>query len=911
MAVQEQSRISLYLLRSNVGENNMKIEVQKKMLNKLLSKTGCSRVLLYMVMLFSAGLVNANTGIDLYAAVSNGNVVQGAEAQDEQLAPDNENDKRSFFLTYQQGVERALNRRRESDRIKSVISSEQSARFADYSIEGAVLRLPGVQRGETGKINIRGVGYGKYNVTVDGQRFGSTGLGDRSFDIGSISADLVRDIEVIKVLRPDMHADGLAGTVNLVTHQPVGGARRLNASIGGGGTPRYFTYSGLASNVALNYYDSPRDDFSIVFGLSYQTDHQPSEMLGIDYGTADFGNGPVDVIQQVAPGIYTNQSSRLGGRLQMTYKSSERTSYNLQGLVNFHNRDIQRHNNSWSAGSDWFNQDSTGLAGGLGSYGYDATLTDMDITQYAFNVGAKHRLDFLNVDYSIGWAQATIDHQHYSIPFLLERLNHEINFQNRNRPVVKPTNINIGQDGSIDRRLLRLQDMDHIIDFHIDNHYSGNLNLEFPFRMGSFKLGGDALISHKDGAFTATDMRYIRPLTQFRFFMVQGGRFDVLDDYHMPWIVDMEKARNFIDTNEPLMRVDENVFHRRSDVWNYDAYENIYSGYGMLTFEVGNLTLLGGVRIEHSDNTYDGRKVLFNQFGTYLETSDTTSSNSNTHVFPNAQITYDIGGRSNIRLAWSRTIARPDFNLMAPFERIDNQNMALFRGNPDLEPVTSDNLDFMFELYLPNTGMVGVGVFYKELSGFIVADEQTLSGGDFDGWSELSFVNGDEAATIYGIEASWQQNLTFLPGFLENLGVYANYTYIHSEFDTQNRTNVSFPGHSPHVMNTALIYNQGRYSGQISYHWRGKVLQTLQDTTSLAPSINGGQQVYMDRYRDNFDYLTASLGFRISSNFQLWGNVFNMTGARERIHYDNTSDYYPREITRSGFGFRAGILYTL
>ena len=888
----------------------MRLEVQKFKQIKLLFFEAYRGIFLCLVIVFSTVLCNAQSGMDISVA-SHDDENQGAELQDMQLVQNNENGKKTFFLTWQQGVERALKRQRESEKINSVISSEQSAQFADYSIENALLRLPGIQRGNVGEINIRGVGYGRYNVTIDGQRLGSTGLGDRSFDLGSISADLVRDIEVIRVLRPDMYADGLAGTVNLVTNQPFGGQRVLNASIGGGGTPRYFTYSGLAGNASLNYYDSPRDDFSIVFGLSYQTDHQPSELLGIEYGIADFGNGPVDVIEQVAPGIYTNQAGRLGSRLQMTYQPSERTSYNLQGMLNLHNREIQRHNNTWSAGGDWISQESTGMTGGLGSYGYNASLKDSDVTQYVVNVRANHLLDFFNVDYDLGWAQTTIDHQDYSIPFLLERLDHSIDPHDRNRPTMQPTNVGIGQDGSIDRRLLRLQDMDHIIDFHIDNRYTANLNLEFPFVLGSFKLGGDILYNHKDGAFTATEMRYIRPLTQFRFFMVQGGRFDVLDHYHMPWVVDMGKAQNFIDTNEPLMRVDENVFHMRSDVWNYDAYENIYSGYGMLTFNVGNLTLMGGARLEHSDNSYDGRKVFFNQFGTYVETYDTTSSNSNTHFFPNAQIKYKMGSRSHVHIAWSRSIARPDFNLMAPFERVDNQNSALFRGNPELEPVISDNLDLMFEHDLPSSGLLGLGVFYKELSGFIVETEQTLSGGEFDGWLERSFINGEETAMIFGVEASWQQNLTFLPGFLKNLGIYANYTYIYSEFDTQNRSNEFFPGHSPHVFNTALNYHQGRYSGQISYHWRGQVLQSLQDSTSFAPSINGGHNVYMDRYLDSFDYLTASLGFRISSNFQLWGNVFNMTGARERKHYDNTMEYYPREITRSGFGFRAGIRYSL
>ena len=116
---------------------------------------------------------------------------------------------------------------------KHILTYEQLHRFADLTAQDALTHFPGMQAGMRKEINFRGIGRNRFNVTLDGQRFASTGLGSRDFDPGTVPVDGIREIEVISVNTPDMDADALSGTVNIVRKRPAGGQRFIDARLGG------------------------------------------------------------------------------------------------------------------------------------------------------------------------------------------------------------------------------------------------------------------------------------------------------------------------------------------------------------------------------------------------------------------------------------------------------------------------------------------------------------------------------------------------------------------------------------------------------------------------------------------------------------------------------------------------------
>jgi hypothetical protein len=196
-----------------------------------------------------------------------------------------------FVVRYQREQAQTLNTQKASASIRSIISSGQIDRFTDVTAEDAMARLPGVQFNRRGEVNLRGGGRDMHYVTVNGQRIGSTGLGERSVDLESISSDMVRELEVVKVITPDMDADAVSGVINISTRRPVGNGRELSARIGGGFNPRYYSQLGPNASGFLGYVDSPRDDLSYAVYLGHHLEQRPWESLEIYYFVCDVRSG--------------------------------------------------------------------------------------------------------------------------------------------------------------------------------------------------------------------------------------------------------------------------------------------------------------------------------------------------------------------------------------------------------------------------------------------------------------------------------------------------------------------------------------------------------------------------------------------------------------------------------------------
>lgn len=112
--------------------------------------------------------------------------------------------------------------------------------------------------------------------------------------------------------------------------------------------------------------------------------------------------------------------------------------------------------------------------------------------------------------------------------------------------------------------------------------------------------------------------------------------------------------------------------------------------------------------------------------------------------------------------------------------------VALGIGNPSLRPEHALNYDVLCENYLQPLGLVQAGFFFKQLSAPQV--QVTLPGGlnlskfpagDFPTSLQTAlaqYTNGQKA-TIYGLELSFQQHFSYLPGVLKGLGLASNYSY--------------------------------------------------------------------------------------------------------------------------------------
>ena len=806
---------------------------------------------------------------------------------------------------------------------RNILTLSEIDRFEDFTVRDALIRMPGVQAGRRGEVNVRGAGLHQYNVTIDGLRMGSTAPAGREVDLDIFSREMLHNVELVKVLTPDMDADALGGTVNVNSWLPVGN-RELDVRLGGVANPAIFTYSGLGNVASIRYAERYRDDFSMAVNISWQKDDRGFQTLGLAYDAKDFGNGPVDVIERVSPGFYLDERNRLNSRIQMTYQPTLRTTFTAQAAVLNIHRVRDHHQNSRWAGGDWHNPDSTGLAGSQGGYTYGLYSREARDQHVMAQLQGRHLLDFIHVEYRLGWIQSNLDQRGYQISFMRERLDYAIDMSDRTRPTMQISNFRLLEDGTLDRRQLNFEPTDRIMDEQLESRYSGRVDFEVPLSWISFRAGGNVQMTRSDRGYQEAAMQPTRNFDMMRFEAIPRGSITIMDHYFIPFLLNSQRIRNYVETNRPTMRIDEDDLHRRTELHNFYIAEDVYAAYGMTKVDLGPVTLLGGVRLEQTDATYEGRQAFFNRFGEggFDSSVDVEESVSYSDLLPNAQLFFSPLEDMRMQLAYTRTMGRQDYNLLAPFLVSNASDTSRFMGNPNLKPTYSENLDFILEYALGYQGWISAGLFYKELTNMVVIGERQFSASSFPNLTipegetvqvtERQFINSDKKATIYGVELSWRQRLHFLPGALRNLGVYANYTWTQSELENARDSETEpLLFQSPHVINIALDYVQGRFSVQTAYHRTAESLYELPVEQVLAPSVNANNPVYMDRYGDGWKDLSATLGFRISENFRLWAGASNLLRS-ERIIYAENRDLYPYETDwQSGIRLTLGLRFTL
>jgi TonB-dependent receptor len=206
------------------------------------------------------------------------------------------------------------------------------------------------------------------------------------------------------------------------------------------------------------------------------------------------------------------------------------------------------------------------------------------------------------------------------------------------------------------------------------------------------------------------------------------------------------------------------------------------------------------------------------------------------------------------------------------------------------------NFDLLGEHYFQGIGILSGGVFYKKLNDIIYPSIFEMAGGDYDGYLVEQAIQG-EKATLFGFELNWQQQLTFLPGFLNGFGIYANYTYTTSDADVSGREGVPLPGQAGNVANFAVSYEKGGFSGRVSMNYHGSYLDAL------------GEDEDHDVFYDNHLQWDISLSQRLFGGMQVYAQAINLNNVPLRYYIGKTDRPIQREFY--SWWIHAGIKYTL
>lgn len=233
---------------------------------------------------------------------------------------------------------------------------------------------------------------------------------------------------------------------------------------------------------------------------------------------------------------------------------------------------------------------------------------------------------------------------------------------------------------------------------------------------------------------------------------------------------------------------------------HFDALNNITAGYAMGDVTFGKWRFIGGARVERAIfrvNTFEPFKDSVPVISAELDDTD---------WLPSIAGVYAVTSTMNIRAGYSRTIARPQFRELSPFEFTDVTGGRSKVGNPNIQRTRIDNFDARYEWFPTPSELISVGYFYKRLDDPI---ETVVRPGPL---LVTSFTNADEARN-QGLEFEMRKNLGFIAKRLENVSLSANYSYVDStvtlspqDLDVITTRERPLVGQSRHSFNLTLVH---------------------------------------------------------------------------------------------------------
>lgn len=808
------------------------------------------------------------------------------------------------------GQAKALNQQKNNSNITNIISSDQVGRFPDANVGDALKRVPGItmqnDQGEARNIIIRGLSPELNSVTLNGDRIPSAEGDNRNVQMDLIPSDMISTIEVNKTLTPDMDADAIGGSVNLIT-RAVPGRERLSASLSGGFAPirdkGIYNGSFIYGNRFLD------DRLGIVASGTYQTQNFGSDNIEAVWDKDDNEN---TYLSEMDIRKYDVQRIRRSVSLGSDYIIDDNNRLDFNIMYNWRDdrenrfrtryRDIELQDDGTYMGS--IRRETKG--GIDNNRNKNTRLED----QRVFNTSLKgqHLISSkLDMDWALSYSKASEErpNERY-IDFQQKDVLMMQDLSNPNLPLVSAINGENPAD-------FELRKITENYNYTEESELGFKLNFRTPLSViegqkGRLRFGGRLRIKDKNrenNFFSYESIDGIGNLNEVPNQFFSGNGFNPGSKY-APGYFAQESYLGNLDLKNPALfdEIDEPSEYL---ALNYEAKENIVAGYIRWDQDITDKTsVIIGARIENTSIEYTGNYVLEEEeLAGKLE-----NSNSYTNILPGVTVKHNFTKDFILRGAITTGLARPNYYQLAPFVSATVEDAEIEAGNPNLKPTYATNFDLMIENYFENIGIVSAGVFYKKLNNFIYTyrngqfTNQDFSD-NFSGISnpipagerwEFTQARNGESVDVFGFEVAIQKKLDFLPGFLSNFSLFANYTFTDSKAkgitneDGDVRDDLGLPRTAPHMLNGSLSWENDKFSARISANFTSDYLDEI-----------GGNE-FEDAYYDKQFFLDFNAAYKITPQFRIFAEANNLTNQPLR-YYQGTSNrmkqleyYQPRYV---------------
>jgi len=782
-----------------------------------------------------------------------------------------------------EGNAASITKQRYADNVKSVVATDAFGNVADGNIGNFMARLPGIA-GEDAinsdiiGIKIRGTPAELSAVNVDGVRSsgaiaGFSQMGDRAAMIDQIPAESIKEIEVIKAPTPDMPADSIGGTANLVTKSALDYKQDvLTYRVGG----NYNTYRDTLRNVtplaAMSYLTRLGRNRSIgmALSLSYTDTETPRDRVQ----TARVENNGKATAARTLDEV--NTRVRAGMSLKFDYQPDSASHAYLKFKYDYYRFEGMRHDMQASAAgarrvADYnvvsrarieagtAARDSSNQTAGVAP-GFTDSFTELVSATWSNAVGDTQKLgrNFLGEiggekklpgdqkisfqgTYSPSWFAA-------SLPTFNARLRPTIGMaidtrQNRSRPIFTQTygpSIAFGSD-------LDLYNATYTTTPQRTEEEVANVKADYLKELQAdrfavqLKAGVNWRNQHRWLRTASPSWTFVGPdgvagpnaatgrnddnLAQFRQSTEAYGVFNNL--YAGNDILDILAIERVFAANPSWFLPAASVTAPPN---LSEITEDVYAAYAQGRVQVGKFSVLGGVRFEQTKVDAKGR-FSDPRNPVVMQTARKSDYDG---IFPSVHLRHEFRPGLVARASFSTGSARPNMSDLYPTTTVTydatGSDGTVSQNAVGLRPAKSKNYDVSLEYYFEPAGVLSAGWFRKDIRDFLARSTTEITagpdngfGGDYAGFT-LSSTTNQGKAKIEGFELNYSQQLSMLPRPLNGLSVFANYTQLTTSGEYEEGA-TELAGFVPRTTNAGLTYRWRAFETRISYRYSSSYLR--------------------------------------------------------------------------------------
>ena len=813
---------------------------------------------------------------------------------------------------YRAALTNAIQDKRFADTIKDSVTSDDVGKLPDRNAAEALQRVPGVSitidQGEGRYVTLRGIDPGLNQVTIDGATVGAP-EDTRRIALDTIPSNVLSKLEVIKTVTPDMDGNAVGGAVNLVTPSAFDLApdERISVSADFG----YYDMSGenpYGASASWGTVFGDDDQFGLLLSASHLVRDYESE--NIQGGNIWEEEGDFFVPEELVLRDYTLERVRTSLVANLEWRPNGDTRFYFRNIWNEFRDTEQRLETLY----DYRNGDlvdQTPTSGTFTEGEGERASKDRREEQSILNstLGGEFFLGDWTVEgsYTFGNAEQDTPYDEEYVFALADPVPMTYDTSNFFFDVDGGAAFDDPANSEFDEVEFASQIVEedlNVIKLDITR------DLQFGNNPGSIKFGAkftgrektsdeNALVYDGfDGDFLLSDV--LRP----------GKSGFNCDErcYEFGPTIDHGAANAFFQANRNLFELSDDDSREKSADADFTVEEDISAAYVMASADIGNLLLIGGVRVERTETESRAFDIVFEDGDLAPELPERTGSKDYTNWLPGLQARWAVSETLVVRGAWTNTIGRAQYEQLAPFRifEVDPDGPDAFEGeveegNPNLEPLESMNLDASLEWYMREGGLAAVGIFYKDLDNPIFTRVTILEDAEFEGrfFTELerSQPQNADSGEILGVELNLQQQFTALPAPFDGFGVSLNYTYTDSEATVFGRDDkVPFFLQSEQVGNAALFWQRGGLELRAAVAYRSEYLDEV------------GEDPDSDLYIDARTQVDLKGSYAFANGLKVYVEMLNVTDEPLRFLSGGRSDRLA-ENEIYGWNAIAGVQY--